>query len=267
MTLLNYQFKFNSLTIGQSTPYIVTNVDGLGGISPLRIQDDNRGYIDGSYSGRDFYDERQVDIDVTIVGDNTYSAQYYYNEFQKAFAPQPVGYYPDPTGTTPASQQLKLFQFRLTGTTGDMRMYGRVRALETPITPEFTYGYIQTRVRLTFPDPRYYDDTGTITSGTSMTVANLGWAISCPVITVANITSTSGSITDGTTTMSFANLTLTSALRVDLLQRVIYEDLVPTRNLMTAASGGWLDIPPNTTSLTWTSTIGTMSTNYRNAYV
>lgn len=267
MTLSNYQFAFNGLTIGAGTPYIVTNVDGLAGMAPLRIQDDNRGYIDGSYSGRDFYDERQVYFDVTIVSDATNSAQYYYKAFQDAFAPQPTGYYPDPTGTVPTSQQLKLFQFRLTGTTGDKRMYGRVRSMETPLTPEFTYGYIQTRVQLSFPDPRYYDDTGTIVSGASISVANAGWAISCPVITIASVSATSGSITDGTTVMYFANLTAGNSLRVDLLQRVIYDDFVPNRNLMTAASSGWLEIAPNTTSATWTSTIGTMSTNYRNAYV
>lgn len=266
MTLSNYQFVFNSLTIGQSTPYIVTNVEGLGGISPLRIQDDNRGYIDGSYSGRDFYDERQVDIDVTIVGDTSHNAQYYYKAFQEAFAPQQVGYYPDPTGATSPSQELQEFTYRLTGTTGDMVMWGRVRALETPITPEFSYGFIQTRVRLSFPDPRYYSDTPTLVSGTSVTVSNSGWAESCPVIYIAS-PNASGSITDGVITMYFANVPTSAELTIDLLQRVIYTDTTPARNLMTVASNGWLSIAPNTTSDTWTSTVGSMSFSYRNAYV
>ena len=69
MTVSIYQFAFNGLTFGAGTPYIVENVDGLGGTAPLRIQDDNRGYIDGSYSGRDFYDGRTVTFDLLITGD------------------------------------------------------------------------------------------------------------------------------------------------------------------------------------------------------
>lgn len=266
MTLNNYSIDFNDLSIGNGTLYTITNIEGLGGTAPLRIQDDNRGYIDGSYSGRDFYDERTVYIDVTVFGDNSSTAQENYKTLQTAFAPQTLGYYPDPTGYTPAASQLKLFQYRLNGNTGDKQMYGRSRGLVTPIDPDFTYGIIKTRIMMSFPDPRYYDDIGTLDTGTSVTVANTGWAISCPTISLVN-DATSGYITDGTTTMNFANMPLGSAIDIDLLARVIYLDGLPTRNVMTAASTGWLQIDPNTTSATWTSTIGSMTVVYRNAYI
>jgi len=265
MPLTDYSVVYNGLTIGAGTMFPILSIEGLGGTSPLRIQDDNRGYIDGSYSGRDFYDERTVYIDVLVLGDNSTTAQANYKTLQNAFAPQPIGYYPDPTGLTPAAEQLKLFQYRLNGNTGDKQMYGRSRGLVTPIDPEFTYGFIKTRIQMTFPDPRYYDVTGTARSGTSFTVANSGWATSCPVITVAS-PSASGSINDGTIFMTFANVS-GGALVIDLLQRVVYVNGVPTRNVLTAASTGWLSIPPNTTSATWTSTVGSMATTYRNAYV
>ena len=83
MTVSVYQFSFNGLTIGAGTNYVVENIDGLGGTSPLRIQDDNRGYIDGSYSGRDFYDGRTVTFDILVLGDSSYSAQYYYNNYNQ----------------------------------------------------------------------------------------------------------------------------------------------------------------------------------------
>lgn len=266
MTLSNYTMTFNGLTIGASTNYVIQNIDGLGGTSPLRIQDENRGYIDGSYTGRDFYDERTVDIDLLIVGDNSHTAQYYYNQLQLKYAPQPIGFYVDPTGGTPSSQQLQLFQFRLNADTGDKRMYGRSRGLTTPLTPEFTYGYIQTRLQMTFPDPRYYDDIATTGTGTSVTLSNTGWATSCPVITIASPNG-SGSITDGVTTMYFANVPTGAALYIDLLQRIIYTGTTPSRNLMTVSSTGWLSLAPNTSSTTWTSTVGSMSIPYRNAYV
>jgi hypothetical protein len=266
MTLTNYTFIFNGLTIGTGTNFLVTNVEGLGGTAPLRIQDDNRGYLDGSYSGRDFYDERTVYIDVTVLGDSSTTAQGNYKTLQNAFAPQPLGYYVDPTGYTPSSSQLKLFQFRLNGNTGDKQMYGRSRGIVTPIDPDFTYGYIKTRIMMSFPDPRYYDPVGTTAFGTSATVANTGWAISCPVITIAS-PSASGYVTDGTTYMRFANASGYGDLVIDLLQRVIYLGGVPTRNIMTAASNGWLSISPNTSSATWTSTIGAMAIPYQNAYI
>lgn len=265
MTLSNYQFVFNGLTIGSGTPYLVTNVDGLGGTSPLRIQDDNRGYIDGSYSGRDFYDERTVYIDVTVLGSDSVTAQANYKTLQNAFAPQSLGYYVDPTGLTPASQQLKLFQFRLNGNTGDMQMYGRSRGLNTPITPDFAYGYIQTRITMSFPDPRYYTDLGTTVSGTSISLTNSGWATSCPVITVAS-PSASGVISDGTTNMIFAGVPTGVPFIIDLLSRVIYTNGYANRNVMTGTSNGWVAIEPNSTE-TWTSTIGSMSVTYRSAYI
>jgi hypothetical protein len=266
MTLSNYQITFNGLTIGSGTQYQITNYDGLGGTAPLRIQDENRGYIDGSYSGRDFYDERTVTIDMLVLGDASHSAQYYYQLLQSAFAPQSVGLYVDPTGNTPTASQLQLFTYRLTSDTGDKRLYGRARGLTTPIDADFTYGYIVTQAQFSFPDPRYYDDTGTTKTGTSFTLSNSGWAISCPVITIASCNA-SGTITDGTSTMSFSGLTAAHALTIDLLQRVVYYDGYPARNFMTSASTGWLQINPNTSSVTWTSTVGSMSVTYRNAFI
>ena len=274
MTLTNYTFIFNGLTIGTGTNYLITNVEGLGGTSPLRIQDDNRGYLDGSYSGRDFYDERTVYLDVTVLGNSTTTAQSNYKDLQVAFAPQPLGYYVDPTGYTPSASQLQPFQFRLNGNTGDKIMYGRSRGITTPITPDFTYGYIQTRIMMSFPDPRYYDLTATTGYGSTITVANTGWAISCPIITIAS-PSASGEITDGTigspndgkTHMYFTNASGYGDLVVDLLQRTIYLGGVPTRNIMTAASNGWLAIAPNTSSATWRTNLGTMAVPYQNAFI
>lgn len=268
MTLSNYQISYNGVTLGGSISwYVVTNVDGLGGTSPLRIQDDNRGYLDGSFSGRDFYDERTVYIDVTVLAGNGKNAQQNYAALQAAFAPQQLGFYPDPTGNTPAANQLQLFQFQLTSDTGTKRMYGRSRGITTPINPDFTYGYIQCRIQMTFPDPRYYDDAGTTVTGTSVSLNNTGWATSCPVIIIASTSGASGQISDGTTTMTFANMAAGHNLTLDLLQRVVYYDGYPARNYLTSSYSGWLSLAPNSGSVTWTSTVGSMSITYRNAYI
>lgn len=266
MTLANYSFVFNGLTIGNGTSFTVTNVEGLGGTSPLRIQDDNRGYIDGSYTGRDFYDERTVYIDVTVLGSGSTTAQANYKILQNAFAPQPIGYYPDPTGNTPAANQLKLFQFRLNGNTGDMQMYGRSRGIQTPINADFTYGYIQCRIMMSFPDPRYYDDTATTVTGDLLLgLDNDGWATSCPLIEVPT-PFTSGYITDGNVQMDFGNIPSGSSMIIDTLQRVVYLDGYPVRNILLASSNGWISFDPNSTNIL-SSTVGDMTVTYRNAYV
>jgi len=265
MTLANYTFIFNGLTIGAGTNYLVTNVEGLGGTAPLRIQDDNRGYLDGSYTGRDFYDERTVYIDVTVLGDSTTTAQTNYKNLQVAFAPQALGYYTDPTGYTPSADQLQMFQFRLNANTGDKQMFGRSRGLTTPIDADFAYGYIQTRIVMSFPDPRYYDNVATTVTGTSISLTNTGWAISCPTI-ILTTSATSGTITNGSTTMNFASMATGKVMDIDLLTRIVYYDTYPTRNILTAASNGWLQLNPASTS-TWTSTIGSMTVVYRNAYI
>jgi len=273
MPMTDYSVTYNGLTIGAGTNFPILQIEGLGGTSPLRIQDDNRGYLDGSYTGRDFYDERTVYIDVLVLGTSSVTAQTNYVSLQTAFAPQQIGYYPDPTGFTPLSEQLKLFQYRLNANTGDKQMYGRSRGLVTPIDPDFTYGFIKTRIMMSFPDPRYYDNAGTTVSGTSIAVANTGWAISCPTINLIT-SATSGEITNGTIGspndgfihMYFANMATSKVVNVDLLTRVVYYDTYPTRNILTAASNGWLQIDPLSTA-TWRSSIGSITTVYRNAYI
>ena len=258
MPLSTYQFSFNGLTFGAGTRYVVTNVIGLAGMMPLRTQDDNRGYQDATWSGRDFYDARTVQMSLLITGDNTYSAQYYYNLAQKAFAPQQLGY-PD---------TLTLFQFQLSADTGAKRMYGRVRALETAVDPEFTYGYIVANLTLYFPDPRYYDETQqTATIGTSASpVANTGWATTLPTITIAS-PAASFNINDSVTgnTMYFANVQTGYPVVIDLLNRTITNNGY-ARNILTAATTDWLSVPGSTTGQ-WKISTGSMSVAWRNAYV
>lgn len=266
----NYSFQFEYVpgewfTIGNGTLFPVTNVEGLGGTSPLRIQDDNRGYIDGSYSGRDFYDMRIVYIDVTVLGDGTSTAQENYKNLQNAFAPQPIAYYRDPTGNTPVQNEVKAFKYRLNGNTGDKIMYGRSRGVVTPITPNFTYGYIQCRIMMAFPDPRYYDVTPVVTTENFMEVVNDGWAISCPLIEVPS-PSASGTIGDGEIEMIFTNVPTGVPLIIDTLTRIVYSDGYPVRTILSASSNGWLYLPPNSTNY-WFSTIGEMTVTSQNAYV
>ena len=283
MTLSTYQFQFRGTVFGAGTPYIVESVDGLG-TPALRVQDDNRGYIDGAYSGRDFYEGRTVTFQILIIGDSTQSAQSYYRDFRYAITPQVQGLYPDPYQTSqPSDTTLNLFQFQLnsesytdTTITGIKRMWGRVRSVTHTVDPDYTYGYISVHLELYFPDPRYYDDAYKSASGTTnVALANNGWAYTCPAVTITS-PNASGSIWDQITgyRMNFSNVNTSYPLVIDLLQRTITQNGNPARNTLLsfdnvtsgALTGGWLSIMGNYTPL-WSSTLGSMAITYRNAYI
>ena len=272
MTLNPYQFSFTpsgsgatTFTFGAGTPYTVELIEGLLDTAPIRNQDEDRGYIDGSWSGRDFYDARTITMHLIIVGDGSNNAQYYYKQLQSNLAPQITGYYPDPYATTQANGVLGLFQFQITAATGQQRMWGRVRSVKAEVDPDFSYGYIGATFEMYFPDPRYYDETATVTTGTTVSLPNTGWASSSPAFTIAS-PSASGTITDGNgNTMTFANVNTSYALVVDLLQRTITQNGTSARNTLVSVTN-WLYLPANSTS-SWTSTLGSMAVTYRNAYV
>jgi hypothetical protein len=258
-----YQFAFNGFLFGAGTPYVVESIDGLADLPFLRIQDDNRGYIDGSWSGRDFLDSRTVTFDLIITGDGTHNAQYYYKQLQANLTYQQQGNYP--STITSSSAQLGLFQFYLTSTTGLQRMYGRVRAIKTTIDPDFSFGFIATQLEFYFPDPRYYDNTSTVTSGTSVSVTNSGWATSCPTIYIATPPASTFNISDGTNVMYFSSVNTSENITIDLLARTIYQNSTYARQIL-APSSQWLSVPAGST-VTWTMSSGSMQVTSWNAYV
>ena len=144
-------------------------------------------------------------------------------------------------------------------------MKGRVRANETIIDADYTYGYIQSLVTLYFPDPRYYDYTVQYDTNTTISVANAGWATTCPTIVIATPTATSGTISTSTDYINFANINTSKNIIINLLDRSITQNATPARNLMVGGST-WPSVPANTT-LSFVSTIGTMAMTWQNAYI
>jgi len=89
MTTLNqvYSFAFkNQVFGGAGSPYQILSVDGLESLPGIRNQDDNRGYHDGMFTGRDFLSGRSISIIFNTFGDNNGSAQTNYNTIQRTLA-------------------------------------------------------------------------------------------------------------------------------------------------------------------------------------
>jgi hypothetical protein len=91
MTTLSqvYSFAFkNQVFGGAGSPYQILSVDGLESLPGIRNQDDNRGYHDGMFTGRDFLSGRSISIIFNTFGDANGSAQTNYNTIQSILLPQ-----------------------------------------------------------------------------------------------------------------------------------------------------------------------------------
>ena len=256
MTLLtqSYSFSFNGITFGGTgSPYQVISVDGLEGLPDIRNQDDNRGYADGMFSGRDFLGGRIVSIIINIFGDNGVSAQTNFNTLQSYLLPQT-------SGTTPL--------YFILPPSPEQFINARVRALKSTVDANYTYGFITAQVQFFCPNPCYFSynqqtaillyspPTGRIYNRTynlvygggsvqiTTTVTNNGWTDAYPTITL------NGPITNpvlGNATQNASlefNVTLSSTdyLVVDLYNKLITLNGQPARNLL--ISGTWFSAQP-----------------------
>jgi hypothetical protein len=278
-----YEFSFNGQTFGGGTsPYQILSVDGLESLPQIRNQDDNRGYADGMFTGRDFLSARTISIIFNTFGSPGFSAQANYNTIQQALLPQT-------SGTTP-------LYFRLSNAAGEQLVNVRVRVLRTTVDPNYTYGYITSQVEFYAPLPNYYDSTlqtasmalggglgrvynrtynlvYTTASAPFTVVNNAGWATTYPTITF------NGPITNPVVGNETQNKYLyfgyafadTDVCVIDLENKLVTLNGNPARNLILGASQ-WFSAPPGNNNFYWSGSgtlAGTTSATvtWRNAYV
>jgi phage-related protein len=253
MPLTNaYSFSFNGQTFGGAgSPYQILTVDGLESIPTIRNQDDNRGYNDGMFTGRDFLGGRTISIIFNTFGSGATSAQENLNTIQGKLLPQS-------SGTTP------LYFLIPDGTGNEQFVNARVRVFRTTVDVNYTYGYITSQVDFFCADPRYYNstlNTLSLTVGGGMgrvynrtynlvylngapsytTVTNTGRTDTYPTITF------NGPITNpifGNVTQSkyiFLNGTFvdTDICVINLQNQLITLNGNPARNLMLGGSQWW----------------------------
>jgi len=266
MTTLSqvYSFAFrNQVFGGAGSPYQILSVDGLESLPGIRNQDDNRGYHDGMFTGRDFLSGRTISIIFNTFGDSNGSAQTNYNTIQSIFLPQT-------SGTTPL-----YFKFPNIPTS-EQFVDARVRSLRTTVDPNYTYGYITSQVEFFCPDPNYYNSNlqtanmlisaalgrtynktfnytyGGGSSTVTTTIQNIGWATTYPTITIQG--PITNPIIGNTTTGNTLNFTGTysalDTLEIDLYNQLITLNGNPARNLL--ISGTWFDAPAGNSNFFFT---------------
>lgn len=283
MALNNYQFQFGSFVFGGAgSPFQILSVDGLEGLPELRSQDDNRGYNDGMFSGRDFLSGRTITMEINTFAGNGNSAQTNLNLLQAALLPQT-------SGTT-------LMQFQLSPSDPLRRLNARVRVGKTTVDPNYTYGFIRSQYTFFCPDPRYYDDSATTTSltlggalgrvynrvyplvyqtatGSSTTLTNNGYATTYPVITVNGpaTTVTIGNVTTGQYLTINYQLAQSDSLVIDTDQKLVTINGLSARNLLNNGSA-WFGLQPGANQILFSATNivnGTTaaSATFRSAYI
>jgi len=259
-----YSFAFkNQVFGGAGSPYQILSVDGLESLPGIRNQDDNRGYHDGMFTGRDFLSGRSISIIFNTFGDSNGSAQTNYNTIQSILLPQT-------SGTTPL-----YFKFPNIPTS-EQFVDARVRSLRTTVDPNYTYGYITSQVEFFCPDPNYYNSNlqtanmlisaalgrtynktfnytyGGGSSTVTTTIQNIGWATTYPTITIQG--PITNPIIGNTTTGNTLNFTGTysalDTLEIDLYNQLITLNGNPARNLL--ISGTWFDAPAGNSNFFFT---------------
>jgi len=247
-----YQFSFNGQTFGGAgSPYQIQSVDGLESLPNIRNQDDNRGYADGMFSGRDFLGVRTISIIFNTFASTGYSAQANLNIIQQDLLPQT-------SGTTP-------LYFRLSNAAGEQFVNARVRVLRTTVDPNYTYGYITSQVEFFCPDPNYYDstlNTSSMSLGGGLgrvynrtynlvyltgsapytTVLNSGWATTYPTITFNGpiVNPVFGNYTQGKYIFLNGSFADSDTVVIDLYNKLITLNGQPARNLLLGNSV-WFD--------------------------
>jgi hypothetical protein len=282
-SLSNYSFAFNGYVFGGgNSVHQIQDVQGLEGLPAIRNQDDNRGYFDGMFSGRDFYGGRTITATIVTLAGNGNSAQYNYNLLQAQLLPQQ-------TGTTP-------LQFQLSTAGGLQFINARVRANLTQVDPDYTYGYIKSQVTFFCPDPRYYDNAVNTTSllvqtplgrgydrvynvtygggtqGNTGLVINQGTTTTYPTITITGPATnpTISNLTMGQSLSLNYSMVNTDVVVIDLLNRTILLNGNAARNLITGTSQ-WLSAPVGTSQFYFSATGTTAGAGavvtYYNAYI
>ena len=279
----SYSFSFSGITFGGSgSPYQILSVEGLEGLPGIRNQDDNRGYADGMFSGRDFLGGRTISITFqTFATSGGNSAQTNFNLIQAKLLPQT-------SGTTPL--------YFILPPSGEQFVNARVRALRTSVDPNYTYGMITSQVEFFCPNPNYYDSTlqtasmvvsdppgriynrtynlvyGSGSYATTTNIVNNGWATTYPTITLTGpITNpTLGNVTTGQYLLLSGTFTNTDTLVIDLYNKLITLNGVSARNLL--STGTWFDAPAGTsqyylTGSFTTSGLTAATVTWYNAYI
>lgn len=280
MSLTDFQFNYNGLTMGDQTSYDVVAVRGLDDLPQMRTSDVLRPLDDGAFPGSDFLPTRVFEMDVVIEGatDALFRANV------------------DALGLATAKQVSELpFTYQTPGA-GNRLINCKPRRRLLPVDMLHKYRIPQATIQFEATDPRIYDANqqsasltvptvsgglafplafplsfGSATGG-AVVVNNAGTYGSRPVV-VFNGPLTNPKIERVTPTDLFMlfNITLLNGdvLNVDFQAKTVLLGGTATRYFTMDATSTWWEVAPgsNQIQLSATSGTGNAVVTFRSAWV
>ncbi|WP_405889475.1 phage tail family protein [Streptomyces sp. NBC_00133] len=144
----DWQIEFAGILMGPGTPYLVSDVVGLGA-PELRTQDVDNPVDDGAYPGVDYYGRRVVRIEASIrtPGDPAAATDALARLHEAAGVPS----------VRKAAGALAVLRLKWPGR-DVRRLYGRVRRADAISTAQSIHGWIPLELEFNATDPRFHDD-------------------------------------------------------------------------------------------------------------
>lgn len=144
----DWQIELAGLLLGPGTPYVISDVTGLGA-PELRTQDVDNPVDDGSFPGVDYYGRRVVRIEAAIrtPGDPAAAADALARLHEAAAV----------NSVRKVAGALSVLRLRWPGRDA-RRLYGRVRRADAISTAQTIYGWVPLDIEFAALDPRFHDD-------------------------------------------------------------------------------------------------------------
>ncbi|WP_327297779.1 MULTISPECIES: phage distal tail protein [unclassified Streptomyces] len=143
------QYDFAGVLLGPGTPYVVSEVTGLGA-PELRTQDVDLATDDGAFPGVDYFKPREVTLEVGIRTPDDPSAAVDDLAVLNAAIAMP--------SIRRDAGDLAVLRVRWPGRGGIRRLYGRARRLETATMSQAKFGWIPLTLSFTATDPVWHDE-------------------------------------------------------------------------------------------------------------
>lgn len=278
----DWQMTYNGLTFGASTVYGIQSITGLHDLPEVRTSDRARARNHGQFQGTDYLGGRDIDVGVTITSKHPSDATW--QAFSQALVAGQTTEFP------------LTFQVPGVGLGGELQVAARVRKLSLPISMDYYNGVGRAAVQFHCTDPRLYSSTletvnftqastsggltfnatfnlsfgGAATGGTAV-CANNGefdtpWVatISGPIVDPRIENVTTGEIIYFT-----GSLAAGETLVVGSQDRTVLLNGTASRYSWIKYGTQWFDLAPgnNTMRLAGASGTGTMTVNFRSAWI
>jgi hypothetical protein len=262
-TLTAWQLSFKSLTMGPSTPYGYTQLDGMG--LPNVISGDAQHPRDsGLFTGSDYLAGRDITISGDIITDGT-SLQHSLTALAQVSTP---------VASAPSAESPLWIAVPNVGTIASMV---RCRKRDIPFDITHAAGLASFAMQFSATDPRWYSAPTTVTrtGPGSVTITNAGNYETRPIITFTGPVSAGFTISNGTDTLtSTGGLASGDTLTIDLDTRTVMFD--PSGSAVAYAARtylsplpGWFVCPAGSSTITFAGTGSTagISVQYASAWM